>query len=216
MVALWRSDVKGPRWGELRLSEERPAVKRWAPPRGTEALSDEVCRRVLTKFEFEAWVLFRDANNISAVARASGRTRQAVHKSLVAAGRKLEAVLFQELEVPEVPDERLPLRADDIPERITNEWMLEAWQRVGAAALAQITPENLRFATPKDLAAIADRATEKVQLLKGLPTQRVAHEDRRKLDELVVMLMEEVKRRGIEIDVTPTGDVEVKSLAAAG
>jgi hypothetical protein len=43
---------------------------------------------------------------------------------------------------------------------------------------------------------------DKHQLLSGLPTQRLDISDRRKMDELMVMLFKEAKRRGIKFDIS--------------
>ncbi len=41
---------------------------------------------------------------------------------------------------------------------------------------------------------------DKLQLLSGQPTQRLDISDRRKMDELMIMMFKEAKRRGIKFD----------------
>ena len=77
-------------------------------------------------------------------------------------------------------------------------------------AVDAITPEKLLKAPARDLAIIAGVATDKWQLLRGQPTQRMEIGDRRKMDELLGIILKEAKRRNIEIDVTPEGGVTAK------
>ncbi len=77
-------------------------------------------------------------------------------------------------------------------------------------ALDHLTPEKLNGATAQQLAIIAGIAADKWQLLRGQPTQRVEIDDRRKMDEVLNLIMQEAQRRNIEIDVTPEGEVTAK------
>jgi hypothetical protein len=77
-------------------------------------------------------------------------------------------------------------------------------------AVDSITLEKLQKASARDLAIISGVAVDKFQLLRGQPTSRMEIGDRRKMDELMVMMFKEAKRRGIEIDVTPEGGVTAK------
>lgn len=74
-------------------------------------------------------------------------------------------------------------------------------------AIDAITPEKLESANARDLAVIAGIAGDKWQLLRGQPTQRMEISDRRQMDEMLQEILREAKRRHIEIDVTPTGEV---------
>lgn len=77
-------------------------------------------------------------------------------------------------------------------------------------AIDAITPEKLNGATAQQLAIIAGIGADKWQLLRGQPTARVEIEDRRKMDEVLTLIMQEAKRRNMEIDVTPEGEVTAK------
>jgi len=77
-------------------------------------------------------------------------------------------------------------------------------------ALDAITPEKLTEAKARDLAIISAVGVDKWQLLRGQPTQRMEISDRREMNELMKLLVEESKRRGVEIDVTPDGGVTAK------
>lgn len=83
-------------------------------------------------------------------------------------------------------------------ERLKTLWGMRAEE-----ALAQLTPERMSGASPRDLAIIAGIATEKVLLLRGLPTQIVKSEsDRVKVGELARAFIEEADRRGHELKLT--------------
>ena len=97
-------------------------------------------------------------------------------------------------------------------------------------AVDAITPDKLLVSNARDLAIIAGVAVDKFQLLRGQPTQRMEIGDRRKLNEVLELIVKEAKRRGVEIDVTPEGATsakkspyrcmeqqkEVKAIAAGG
>jgi hypothetical protein len=72
--------------------------------------------------------------------------------------------------------------------------------------LRSIRVEDINDAKLKDKVLAAAIATDKWQLLSNRPTQIVSTEERRKLDVLVKVVLEEASRRGLEIDVTPTGE----------
>ncbi len=57
----------------------------------------------------------------------------------------------------------------------------------------------LSSATAKDLSITADVLNKNIQLLKGLPTQIVSKDDRKKINDLIPALLEEAKRRGVEL-----------------
>lgn len=77
-------------------------------------------------------------------------------------------------------------------------------------AMDAITPEKLSKANAQQLAIIAGIGVQNWQLLRGQPTSRMEIGDRRQMNELVTLIMTEAKRRGVEIDVTPDGDVQTK------
>jgi len=72
-------------------------------------------------------------------------------------------------------------------------------------AVDAITQTKLDAASAQQLAIIAGVATDKFQLLRGQPTQRMDITDRREMNEILKLIVDEAKRRNIEIDVTPEG-----------
>jgi len=74
-------------------------------------------------------------------------------------------------------------------------------------ALDHITTDKLKAATAQQLAVIAGIAGDKFQLFRGAPTSRTEINDRREMNELVKLVIQEAKRRDIEIDITPEGGV---------
>lgn len=58
-------------------------------------------------------------------------------------------------------------------------------------------------ASARDLAMGISQLVEKQQLIRGEPTQIISDHERKKLNELAPLLMLEVQRRGLTIDVTP-------------
>ena len=77
-------------------------------------------------------------------------------------------------------------------------------------AIDAITPDKLLRSNAQQLAVIAGIAVDKFQLLRGQPTQRMEIGDRRQMNEVLKLLVDEAKRRGIEIDVTPEGSTTAK------
>jgi len=77
-------------------------------------------------------------------------------------------------------------------------------------AIDAITPEKLEKANAQQLSLAAAVAVDKWQLLRGQPTQRMEIGDRRKMNEILELVVKEAKRRQIEIDVTPEGGVTAK------
>ena len=124
--------------------------------------------------------------NIAAVAREMGLSCEAATKI----ARELE----QELQ----PLQRVieDVRVEDLTKRFGT---------LTRDALNAITQAKLDGASARDLGVLAGIGSQNFQLLRGQPTQRMEINDRRKLNELVKMMLEEAKRRGIEIDVTPDG-----------
>jgi hypothetical protein len=94
------------------------------------------------------------------------------------------------------------------------EKLRDLWGMRAEEALAQLTPERISGASPKDLAIIAGIATEKLLLLRGQPTQIIRTErDRLKVEVLANAFMDEAKRRGYELNANvETGEVDVKHV----
>lgn len=110
--------------------------------------------------------------------------------------------------VRELDSELQPLKREITEIRLED--LTKRFGTLARDAIDAITPEKLLKANAQQLAVISGIATEKWQLLLGQPTQRMEISDRRKLNELVTIILNEAKRRNIEIDVTPDGQVTAK------
>jgi transposase-like protein len=104
--------------------------------------------------------------------------------------------------------ELLPLKRELTDVRLDD--LTKRFGTLARDAVDAITPQKLASASAQQLAIVAGVATDKFQLLRGQPTQRMEIGDRRKLDEVLNLILKEAKRRNIEIDVTPEGGVTAK------
>ncbi|KPK68167.1 hypothetical protein AMJ82_08885 [candidate division TA06 bacterium SM23_40] len=95
--------------------------------------------------------------------------------------------------------------------KVKLERLKDLWGMRAEEALLAITPEKLENAGPRDLGIIAGIATEKLLLLRGLPTQIVRNEaDRGKIEILAQAFIKEAERRGYRFDAdTATGRVDL-------
>lgn len=84
--------------------------------------------------------------------------------------------------------------------RLNAEQLADQFDNKLQMILAHVDPVTVGTAGLKDLAIAAGIFTEKRQLLRGHATQIVTVDDRRKLNELMPKLLQEAKRRGLEID----------------
>jgi hypothetical protein len=106
------------------------------------------------------------------------------------------------------------------------ERLRDLWGMRAEEALAQLTPERIANASPKDLAIIAGISTEKLLLLRGQPTQIIRTEkDRLKVETLAQAFMKEAERRGyslspnvesgtVDVEYTGFGNVPTKKQEA--
>ena len=65
-----------------------------------------------------------------------------------------------------------------------------------------LDPVVLAQTSAKDLAIITGILTEKEQLLLGKPTQILSHQERKNLNELIPVLIQEARHRGIELSLS--------------
>lgn len=78
--------------------------------------------------------------------------------------------------------------------------LINELEKKTAQALYFLDDFSFAGATAKELAGVIDTMIEKTQLLKGKPTSITSIEDRRKINELLPVLLDEAKRRGVIID----------------
>ena len=108
----------------------------------------------------------------------------------------------------ELDGELLPLKRAIEDVRIED--LTKRFGTLSRDAVDAITPDKLLRSNARDLAIIAGVAVDKFQLLRGQPTQRMEIDDRRKMNEVLELIVNEAKRRGVEIDVTPEGATSAK------
>lgn len=86
------------------------------------------------------------------------------------------------------------------PKALTDRQLIGVIEDKIALTLNYLDHFNLAGAPAKDIQAILDGLIKNAQLLKGRPTAITSVEDRRKINELLPLLVQEAKRRGVIID----------------
>ena len=86
--------------------------------------------------------------------------------------------------------------------------LIASWEDVTQRALEFIDDPALAAATAKELADVATKGTQNIQLLKGLPTQILGATDRASLGEVMKMALQEARRRNM-IDISPEGYTDI-------
>ena len=89
---------------------------------------------------------------------------------------------------------------------VTSDVLLELLETGLLKALWRLANDSSVFARldGKELGLLAGNLIERRQLLRGEPTKIISVEDRRHWDELSVALLQEVKRRGLDITLPPS------------
>ena len=88
-------------------------------------------------------------------------------------------------------------------ERVNTGTMVKEFENASLRAVQAITPEKLEESSAYHLALISAILFDKRELADGRPTDRVSHEDRRKLPELLAAVMVDSHRRGYEVEINP-------------
>ena len=108
----------------------------------------------------------------------------------------------------------LPSSSTSPTPRYNKEYLKERWTTLSGVImtyLLEVVDQNtgrlrlhnlLDESKLKDIGIMAGIATEKVLLMSGQPTQIIAETQHKKLDELMPVLLEEVKRRGASVELT--------------
>ena len=109
---------------------------------------------------------------------------------------------------------KLPVNGTPSSPRYNKEYLKERWTTLSGVImtyLLEVVDQNtgrlrlhnlLDESKLKDIGIMAGIATEKVLLMSGQPTQIIAETQHKKLDELMPVLLEEVKRRGASVELT--------------
>ena len=90
---------------------------------------------------------------------------------------------------------------DALPAPLTDRELVQTLKGKLALSLQYLDPYVLAGSTSKELMGVIDDTIKNIQLLEGKPTSITSHEDRRKFNELLPLVIQEAKRRGLVIDV---------------
>lgn len=93
------------------------------------------------------------------------------------------------------------LKSGDLPGKPDTKFFQDAFDEKLKLALACLDPVAIASASVADLTRLTSMLTEKRALLRGEPTAIVRNEQRGGLDSLAQLLLAEVKKRGIVIDL---------------
>jgi len=91
-------------------------------------------------------------------------------------------------------------KEESIPDLLDTKYFLGLIEDRLARALLMLDDVKMATASPRELTSAVSVLTEKRALLRGEPTQRITHEQRTKLNELLPVLIAEARRRGLTID----------------
>lgn len=86
-----------------------------------------------------------------------------------------------------------------VPDVLDTKYFVSEADRVLALLFSKLDDHKLDTASPRDLISGVSVMTEKRNLLRGEPTQIITHEQRKELDKLTPLLLEEAVRRGLHI-----------------
>jgi len=88
-------------------------------------------------------------------------------------------------------------------QKVKTDNLVREFENLSVRALQAITDGKLDKMNAYQLALIGAIAADKRELLDGRPTERISHEDRQKLPEIIEVLMSEANRRGLVKTVNP-------------
>lgn len=108
--------------------------------------------------------------------------------------RRMQMLAGEDVGIPDAPDTKY--FQDEIDKKL-------------ALALACMDQVTLAGASAADLTRFISMSIEKRALLRGEPTSIVRNEQRGGLDKLAALLLDEVKRRGFDLDMPKTAYREV-------
>jgi len=88
-------------------------------------------------------------------------------------------------------------------QRVKTDRLVKQFENLATDSLDSITDADLKGSSAYQRVVMAAIATEKRELLDGRPTERLSHDDRRKLPELLETLSIEIERRGLMKEINP-------------
>lgn len=101
--------------------------------------------------------------------------------------------------------------AGDLPASVDTKWLQDSVDQTLGVIMTLMDPVTLAGASLADLTRAANVLFEKRALLRGEPTSIVRNEHRGGLDKLAELLLGEVQRRGVQIDIPKSAYREVSS-----
>jgi hypothetical protein len=96
-------------------------------------------------------------------------------------------------------------------EALSNQTLIGVLDAKLEKVLAYLDDTVLTASSARDLAIIFGVLLDKRQLLKGEPTQIVSHQERRALEDLLPAVVDEARRRGIDLTQNPDGSYGTSS-----
>ncbi len=93
--------------------------------------------------------------------------------------------------------------------RVKTETLVRGFEQLALRAQQAITDDKLEELNGYQLTLVSAIATDKRELLDGRPTERISHEDRRKLPEMMAELLKEGARRGLMEQINPETNISV-------
>lgn len=90
--------------------------------------------------------------------------------------------------------------SEAVPYQPTEKEVIRLLEQKLWLALQYLDDFALAAASAKDVASTVDLLIENIQLLKGKPTSIMSHSERRQINELIPLLLDEAKRRGVMLE----------------
>jgi DNA-binding CsgD family transcriptional regulator len=97
--------------------------------------------------------------------------------------------------------EYLPVKQE--VERVKTDVLVREFEGLAKRALQSIKDDEIEELNVYQRTLVAAIAVDKRELLDGRPTERISHEDRRDLPEMMALLLKEAQRRGLTAEVNP-------------
>lgn len=137
--------------------------------------------------------------------RACNRMYQRQHRQRKREAKEKESLAAAAVEAAGV--ERLPVEVNGLA--LDTAQLTRMIEGHIVEIFRQLTPKKYAQATAAQLHSALDKLIEKRQLVKGEATVIYGQERREKIEELMPLMLEEARRRGLDIDLPRTEYAEV-------
>ena len=157
----------------------------------------------LTPRQLQCWNMTHDRGMTPVmIGKELGINEVVVRQHLKYAAKKLEFANPPKLKAPKAVERALTAvsRVVDEMEDMSDKNVIKLMTQARHKALCLFDENILAMESAQGLARVVGVLTDKIQLLKGEPTQITRIEDIRKLDEVANLLHRECQRRGVIID----------------